>query len=101
MSLLFRPAIAAAILQAALSAPVLAQNPQDDMAVAAMIEWTVGRCGVEGVSPFQVMMAQAVANGADPEQMERTRRHVADRINDQFPDQEAACREMKAYLAGG
>ena len=94
----------ALILGAALTAaavPAQAQSPDDNMAVAAMIEWTIARCGMDGVSPFQVMMAQTIANGSDPAAMTRVREQVAVRVIDHYVDQETACREMKAYLAGG
>jgi hypothetical protein len=77
-----------------------AQQPGDDQAVAAMIEWTVANCGMDGMSPMHVMMAQMIANGTDPAEMDRVREMVRDRIGGQFETTEAACADLKGHFLG-
>jgi hypothetical protein len=95
--------LAAAAAIGMLSAPAGAQgaNPGDDQAVAAMIEWTVANCGMDGMSPMHVMMAQMIANGTDPAEMDRVREMVRDRIGGQFETTEAACADLKSHFLGG
>lgn len=57
-----------------------AQQPGDDQAVAAMSEWTVANCGMDGMSPMHLMMAQTINNGTDPAEMDWLREMVRDRI---------------------
>jgi hypothetical protein len=78
-----------------------AQEPGDDQAVAALIEWTAANCGIEGMSPLQAMMADTIANGTDPAEMDRVRDIVRDRIAAQFETTEAACVDLKAHFGGG
>lgn len=79
----------------------LAQEPSDDQAVAAMIEWTVANCGMDGMSPMHLGMAQVIANGTDPAEMDRVRELVRDRIGAQFETTEAACADLKGHFLGG
>lgn len=77
-----------------------AQQPGDDQAVAAMIEWTVANCGMDGMSPMHLMMAQMITNGTDPAEMDRVREMVRDRIGEQFETTEAACVDLKGHFLG-
>lgn len=84
----------------ALGSAAAAQQPGDDQAVAAMIEWTVANCGMDGMSPMHLMMAQMITNGTDPAEMDRVREMVRDRIGEQFETTEAACVDLKGHFLG-
>lgn len=84
-----------------LASGAAAQQPGDDQAVAAMIEWTVANCGMDGMSPMHLMMAQMITNGTDPAEMDRVREMVRDRIGEQFETTEAACVDLKGHFLGG
>jgi len=83
-----------------LASGAAAQQPGDDQAVAAMIEWTVANCGMDGMSPMHLMMAQMITNGTDPAEMDRVREMVRDRIGEQFETTEAACVDLKGHFLG-
>ena len=83
-----------------LASGAAAQQPGDDQAVAAMIEWTVANCGMDGMSPMHLMMAQMITNGTDPAEMDRGREMVRDRIGEQFETTEAACVDLKGHFLG-
>jgi hypothetical protein len=75
-----------------------AQQPDEDQAVAAMIEWTVANCGMDGISPMHVMMAQMIANGTDSAEMAQVRETVRERIGEQFETTEEACVDLKRHF---
>ena len=81
-----------------LASGAAAQQPGDDQAVAAMIEWTVANCGMDGMSPMHLMIAQMITNGTDPAEMDRVREMVRDRIGAQFETTEAACVDLKGHF---
>jgi hypothetical protein len=84
----------------ALATGATAQEPGNDQAVAAMIEWTVANCGMDGMSPMHVMMAQMIANGTDPAEMDRVRDVVREKIVGHFETTEAACVDLKGHFLG-
>ena len=102
MSFFSRAALPATIALAAsiTAATAEGKGPNDDQAVAAMIEWAVANCGMDGISPMHAMMAQMISNGADPAEMGRVRDMVRDRIAETFATTEAACANIKSHLSG-
>lgn len=77
-----------------------AQQPDEDQAVSAMIEWTVANCGMDGISPMHLMMAQMIADGTDPAEMAQVREKVRARIGEQFETIEEACVDLKGHFLG-
>lgn len=98
---MIRPAL---ILSAALIAfpAATAANetqPEENRERAALVEWTMANCTMDGVPAFVVAMASMISNGSTPEQMEAARGAIRAKISEHYADAPTACAAIKASWA--